>query len=154
MNEDFSVFSTTKETTVVRSKHQQQFTLDACLISISTSASLLMGHKCTVWSLPLEANRVPSSENASALTLLEWPKRLLQWNDEVAVDSLQLSAKHLAAKAPRRKFRPLFDDSFPSSSSTAAAASAVLLTDLLTVTLCPAIGFSTAAVVYESIEKV
>ena len=151
MNKDFPARSTTEETTVVRIKRQAVHIRcmsslhfdwgDDGIASPSSFSLSANGPQTDDLSNPPETNRVPSSENSSALTTLECPSRSLQLKTEVAVDSLRWTEKHLAAKTPRRRFRPLSDEPFPSSSSTAAA-SAVLLTDLLA-TLRPAMGCST-----------
>ena len=126
------------------------YTQELCLVSIwiGPMGFWLMGHRRTMLFLLPDANRVPSSENSTALAYPVWPSRSLQLNNEVTFDSLRwwTANKHFAAKVSRepRRFCPWSDDWFLSSSSTAAAASvAVLLTDLLATLWVSAIGCST-----------
>jgi len=113
------------------------YTEKLCLVSIWIDATgfWLMGHRRTMLSKPPDANRVPSSENSTAMIRSLWPIRSLQWNEEVTFDSLRWTEKHLAENAPResawRLFCPLTATGDPFPSSSPAAASAVLLTDLL-----------------------
>jgi len=127
----------------------KQNTEEMCLLFISVGAmgvasflrlASLIGHRRTILSYPPEAKNFPSLENSNVLTYSEWPSRFLQWNETVTPDSLRWTARHLAAKTPRESPCRVCPDSLPSSS--AAAASAVLFTDLLP-THCTAIGCST-----------
>ena len=123
------------------------YTKELCLVSIwiGPMGIWLMCHRSTMVSLPPDANKVPSSENSTAMIRSLCPKRSLQWNEEGTSDSLRWTEKHLAENAPResawRLFCPLTATGDPFPSFFAASASAVLLTDF-TATLCPVIDCS------------